>query len=73
MVNSQTERLFAYSRQELVDQPVELLIPERLRSVHVEDMASYVEPPRVRATGHTNLQLVGRRKDGAEFPNTWSE
>jgi PAS domain S-box-containing protein len=60
MVNSQTERLFAYCRQELVDQPIELLIPERLRSVHVEDRASYVEQPRVWAMGHANLQLVAQ-------------
>src|SRR6478735_2520375 len=59
LVNIQTERLFEYFRQELVDQPIELLIPERLRSVHVEDRATYVEQPRVRPMGHVGLELVG--------------
>ena len=39
--NAQTEHMFAYDRQELIGQPIEILIPERFRSVHPERRADY--------------------------------
>ncbi len=68
LVNSQTENLFGYTRQELLDQPVEILIPERLRGKHPSHRHGYFQAPRVRAMGATGGELYGLRKNGTEFP-----
>jgi protein-histidine pros-kinase len=65
-VNSQTERLFGYARQELWGQPVELLLPERFHQRHRQHREQYIAAPRVRAMGE-GLALSGRRKGGQEF------
>ena len=67
LVNSQTERLFGYPRQELLDQPVEALIPERFRRQHSQHRENYFSAPKVRPMG-AGLELYGLRKDGTEFP-----
>lgn len=67
LVNSQTEKLFGYSRAELLSQPVELLIPERFRDRHPEHRRAFSRGPEVRPMG-AGLDLLGRRKDGSEFP-----
>jgi PAS domain S-box-containing protein len=67
LVNSQTEQLFGYRRDELLGRPVELLVPERFRERHVADRATYVAAPHVRPMGR-GLELCGRRRDGHEVP-----
>jgi PAS domain S-box-containing protein len=67
LVNSQTERLFAYSRRELLGQSVEILVPDRFRAQHPAHRSKYFADPRVRSMG-AGLELYGRRKDGTEFP-----
>jgi PAS domain S-box-containing protein len=66
-INSQTERAFGYSREELLGQPVEILLPDRFRHGHLAHRKSYTGQARVRPMG-AGLQLYGRRKDGSEFP-----
>ncbi len=67
LVNARTETLFGYPRAELIGQPVELLIPTRLRERHVGHRAAYMAAPRVRSMGQ-GFDLAGLKKDGTEFP-----
>ena len=67
IVNARTERMFGYTRAELRDQPVDLLVPERLRNAHIRHRVGYLAKPVARPMG-ADLELHGRRKDGTEFP-----
>jgi PAS domain S-box-containing protein len=67
LVNAQTEKLFGYSRGELIGTGIEILIPEPLRRVHEWHRAKFMHAPHVRAMG-VGLKLFGRRKDRSEFP-----
>lgn len=66
IANGLTERMFGYSQEELVAQPIEILVPERYRTAHVADVARYFREPRTRPMGG-GRELAGRRKDGSEF------
>ena len=67
LVNTQAEKLFGYSRSELLGCPVEMLVPPRFRNGHAQHRDGYMESPRVRPMG-AGLELFGLRKDGSEFP-----
>jgi len=67
MVNAQTEASFGYSRNELVGQTVEMLVPTRLRSAHIGFRQAYLAAPVSRSMGVAQ-DLYGLRKDGTEFP-----
>ncbi|MBI4379671.1 MAG: GAF domain-containing protein [candidate division NC10 bacterium] len=67
LVNSQTEKLFGYTRENLLGQPVETLVPERFRGGHPGHRDGYFADPRARPMG-AGLDLFGRRRDGSEFP-----
>jgi PAS domain S-box-containing protein len=65
--NPATERLFGFVPDEIVGSAIEILIPERLRALHVRQRLDYSERPVARLMG-SGLELAGRRKDGSEFP-----
>jgi PAS domain S-box-containing protein len=68
IVNSQTERIFGYSRDELVGQPIEILVPIRYKQVHVAHRNGYFGNPKTRPMGGSSTSLTGCKKDGTEFP-----
>ncbi len=67
MANPQAEAMFGYAGAELIGNPLEMLLPERLRSAHERHRAAYAEMPVTRRMG-VDRDLTGRRKDGSEFP-----
>lgn len=66
-VNRLTETLFGYERAALIGQPVETLVPESLRQVHLEHRQGYAEELETRAPG-TSLEVSGQHRDGTAFP-----
>jgi PAS domain S-box-containing protein len=67
LINSQTEKLFGYIREELLGKPIEILVPERFRNLHPKYRTGYFTEPRVRPMG-VGLDLYGLHKNGHEFP-----
>jgi two-component system sensor histidine kinase/response regulator len=67
LVNAQTERLFGYSREELLGTPVENLVPERFRGGHRGLREGFHRAPSARSMG-AGRDLFGLRKDGTEVP-----
>lgn len=66
-VNAEVERLFGYDRHELIGEKVERLIPERFRSPHEQQRASYSTSPTSRLMSETPV-IFGLRRDGSEIP-----
>jgi PAS domain S-box-containing protein len=65
--NDQTEQLFGWSKDELIGQNVELLVPDRFKSSHPDLRERYGTAPTARPMG-TGLTLTALRRDGTEFP-----
>jgi len=66
-INPSAEKLFGYRQEELRDEKIEKLIPERYASKHVADRQKYIANPHARSMG-LGLDLYAKRKDGTEFP-----
>lgn len=65
--NGQAEKLFGHGRDEMIGQPIELLVPERFRAGHPALRDAYFRNPTARPIG-AGVEVVGLRKDGSEFP-----
>jgi PAS domain S-box-containing protein len=67
LVNREAERVFGYERDELLGEPVEMLVPARFRNEQLAHRQEYFEKPTTRALG-SGLESHGLRRDGSEFP-----
>jgi len=67
LVNTATEMLFGYWREELIGQPIEILVPERFRESHPILRANFIATSQAPIMG-AGRELFGQRKDGTEFP-----
>ena len=67
LLNAQAEKMFGYSRADLVGKPAEVLVPQRFRGGHADLRKRAAANPRPRPMG-TNRVFFGLRKDGSEFP-----
>lgn len=67
MINLQAENLFGYTREEMLGQPVEILIPQELKLKHVQHRGNFMKAAKVRAMG-AGIELNAVKKDGMMFP-----
>lgn len=67
LVNPAAEKMFGYNSAELQNQPIEILIPDRVKSHHVALRDGFYKQPTNRAMGQ-GRELFGKRKDGSEIP-----
>lgn len=66
LANSETGRMFGYAPEEIVGQPVDMLVPTNLQARHAQHRALFAARAEIRMAN--NRRLCGRRKDGTEFP-----
>lgn len=67
MINLQAESLFGYTREEMLGQRVEILIPQELRIKHEQHRHNFMKAAKVRAMG-AGIELNAVKKDGIMFP-----
>ncbi len=67
IVNAQAESMFGYRRVEILGQPIEILLPERIRDRHHSHRQEFFADPKLRPMGE-GFDLVARRRDNSEFP-----
>lgn len=67
LVNTQAERVFGYTRGELLGKPVELLVPARFHQIHERHRVAFAAAPFTRSLGSGRV-LAAVRRDGSEFP-----
>ena len=67
LINDQAQEMFGYDRSELLGEPIEILLPERLQLLHIQQRTDYLASPHSRPMG-LGLNIVGCHQDGREFP-----
>lgn len=67
LVNRRAEQIFGYSREEMLGESIDMLVPERYRDAHARHGADFTATPHVR-TMSASMELAGRRKDGSTIP-----
>jgi protein-histidine pros-kinase len=67
VVNGQAEKMFGFTRKQMIGQEIEMLLPVKIRERHISHRAGFAANPMLRPMG-INLELRGQRRDGSEFP-----
>ena len=67
LVNAQAEALFGYSREELLGEPIEMLVPHEVREGHRDRRAAFAGAPHIRQMCAGPADIRGIRKDGGVF------
>ncbi|MCR9192128.1 MAG: diguanylate cyclase [Gammaproteobacteria bacterium] len=67
LVNGQAEKCFGYTREELIGEYIEIVVPEQFRRTHITQRLTYMEHPDMRPMGR-GIDLTAQRKDGSIFP-----
>ncbi len=70
--NGTAERIFGYSAEETVGRDIRMLMPERFKAAHQAGFRRYLKTREARVVGKSPVELIGRRKDGVEFPLEFS-
>ncbi len=68
LFNKGAEQIFGYSQDEAVGQPIDLLLPERFRTLHHSHIAGFAASPGTARPMGDRREICGRRKNGEEFP-----
>jgi len=66
-VNARIEKIFGYSRNELLGKKIEILIPSRFEKLHEQHRMQFINQPKARGMG-AGVELFGRTKEGNEIP-----
>jgi PAS domain S-box-containing protein len=66
-LNEQAIKMFGYSREEIIGEPVEILVPELARGTHQQHRDRYMGAPKTRPMGG-GLELQAQKKDGSLVP-----
>ena len=67
LANVQLRKMFGYAQEDLIGQPIEILVPDTMRSSHIKHRRDFFHHPVARPMGGEST-LLGQRKDGSEFP-----
>jgi len=67
VVNQQAEKMFGYTREEMLGEEIEILLPNAVRDRHISHRAGYARDPHLRPMG-TGMELYGRHSDGTTIP-----
>lgn len=68
LFNQAAENMFGYKSEEVVGQPLDILVPERLRAIHHQHIARFDASPQRTLKMSNRKPVLGLRKDGTEFP-----
>ncbi len=67
LLNARARAMFGHEEADVLGEPIEVLLPQRLRTDHAGHRNAYLAAPRMRGMGE-GLELAGVRRDGSEFP-----